>query len=104
MSLKDLLGLGSESDTNRDGPLSSYREWHSFALGGTIGFISALNVGFEKGAWLLLIFAGLAYSVQRMDTGPLADLRKEPQYALVAATLAFLATSFLVIPYLPDAI
>jgi hypothetical protein len=103
MSLKDFLGLGSESDTNRDGPLSSYREWHSFALGIGIGFISALNTG-KDGAWLLLLLAGFAYGAKKIDIGPLADLRKEPQYALIAATLAFLVTSFLVVPYLPEAI
>jgi hypothetical protein len=103
MTLRDFLGLGSESDTERDGPLSSYREWHSLLIGAGVGFVSALNTG-KDGAWLLLLLTGFAYGAKKIDIGPLADLRREPQYALIAAVLAFLATSFLVVPYLPEAI
>jgi hypothetical protein len=100
MALRDLLGLGSESDTSRDGPLSSYREWHSLLIGAGVGFVAALNSP-KDSAWILLLLVGFAYGARKIDVSALKHIRKEPQYALTAALLSFLVTAFLIIPHLP---
>jgi|APHM01.1.fsa_nt_gi hypothetical protein len=99
----DLFGLESESATERDGFLSSRSEWHAVAIGAGVGFVSALNTG-KDGAWLLLILAGLALGARQLDIGPLGGLSREPHYGLAAAVIAFLLTSFFVVPMLPRAV
>jgi uncharacterized membrane protein YphA (DoxX/SURF4 family) len=101
MPLTDMLGLGDESATARDGLLSSRAEWHALTIGAGIGFVSGLQP--KHGAWLLLILTAVAVGTHRLDAGALGDLNREPHYGLGAAVIAFLATSFLVVPALPRA-
>jgi hypothetical protein len=101
MTLRDFLGLGSESETSRDGPLSSYREWHSLLIGLGVGFVAALNSP-KDSAWLLLLLVGFAYGARKVDVGALRHIRKEPQYALTAALISFLITAFVIVPRLPS--
>jgi len=100
MSILKWLGGGSEAETPRDGVLSSRAEWHSFGLGLTVGFIVALTGG-KDAAWLFIILTGLAFGTAKANIKQLQHIKREPYYALVASVLGFLATAFVVIPYLP---
>jgi len=103
MDILKYLGGGSEDETTRYGVLSSRAEWHSFLIGISIGFISALSGG-KDAAWMLIILAGIALGFKEVNIGHLKHIKKEPMYALVGAVISFLLTAFAVIPHLPGGI
>jgi len=82
MALTDLLPTTYEDESDRDGFLSVYREWHSLTVGLAIGLVAGLT-----GTWELAgIVAGIALGV-RAAKGPLEDVRQEPWYALGGLTV-----------------
>lgn len=103
MRIDDILGLGTEEETERNGLLSSRKEWHSLSVGSFVGLVAGLNGG-KDGAWIMVLLAGVALGAQKIDVGHLADVRREPAYALSAAVIGFLVTVFIIIPNLPAAV
>ena len=99
MSLLKWLGGGKESETPRDGILSSRAEWHAFGIGLSVGLIVAV-VGGKEAAELFVVFAGIALGIAEVDVGQLKHVQKEPYYALVASMISFLLTVFLIVPRL----
>jgi len=99
MKLKDILGLGAESETARDGFLSSNSEKHAAVIGLFVGMTMGL-VGGRDAAWLFLVLAGIGLGTRQSDVGHLEDVSKEPAYAFGAAMLSFLTTVFLLVPHL----
>jgi uncharacterized membrane protein YjjP (DUF1212 family) len=97
------LGAGEEHETPRYGILSSRKEWHSFLIGISVGFITALSGG-KDAAWMLIILAGIALGSKEVNIGHLKHIKREPVYALVGAVIAFLLTAFAIIPHLPGGI
>lgn len=91
-----------EDETEYNGFLSSKSEKHAM-LGLAIGFITALAGG-KDAAWMLIVFGGIALGEREVSVGQLEDVQKEPGYALVSATLAFLITAFIIVPRLPGGI
>ena len=100
MSILKWIGAGSEDETPRHGFLSSRAEWHSFGIGLSVGFIVAFTGG-KDAAWLFLVLAGIALGVAETNVGQLKHVQSEPYYALVASVLAFLLSTFLIIPNIP---
>lgn len=100
MKLFKWLGAGSEDETPRYGVLSSRAEWHSFGIGLSVGFITALTGG-KDAAWLFIILAGIAFGTAEVNIGHLKHVQKEPYYALVGSMIGFLLTAFVVVPHLP---
>jgi uncharacterized membrane protein YjjP (DUF1212 family) len=103
MKVLKWIGAGEEHETPRYGMLSSRKEWHSFLIGISIGFISALSGG-KDAAWMLIILAGIALGSKEVNIGHLKHIKREPMYALVGAVIAFLLTAFAIIPHLPGGI
>jgi len=103
MSILKWIGAGSEDETPREGTLSSRKEWHSFLIGVSIGFISALTGG-KDAAWMFIILAGIALGGKKVNVGHLKHIKHEPMYALFGSVIAFLTTAFIIIPHLPGGI
>lgn len=97
------LGWGRESDTPRDGLLSSRAEWHSLSLGLAVGVIVAV-VGGKDAAWLFIILSTIAFGGKKVNVGQLQHVRNEPIYALVGAVVSFLISVFVVVPNLPGGV
>jgi len=97
--MKEWFGLGSESETPREGPLSSYAEWHSFLIGLAVGFITAL-VGGKDAAWTFIILSTIAFGGKKVNVGQLKHISNEPLYALGGSVLGFVITVFVIIPTL----
>lgn len=66
-----------ESETERDGLLSSLREWHAAIVGLAVGVVVAMTGSWELAA--LFVFATLG---SKLGTRHLEDVRREPWYAL----------------------
>ena len=100
MDILKWFGAGDEDETPRYGFLSSRAEWHSFGIGLSVGFITAITGG-KDAAWLFIILAGIAFGTAEVNVGHLKHVQKEPYYALVASMIGFLLTAFVVVPALP---
>jgi len=85
ISLADWLIPSStkESETERDGLLSTRREWHATIGGLAVGVVVAMTSSWELAG--LFVFAALG---AKLGSKHLGDLRREPWYGLGA----FLAT------------
>mgnify|MGYP006896952177 CR=1 FL=1 len=101
--MKKRLGFGSESNTPRDGVLSSRAEWSALLIGCTVGVITAIAGG-KDAAWLFIILATIAFGGKKVNVGQLQHISDEPLYALVGAVMSFLLTALAVIPHLTNGI
>lgn len=101
MRIKDILGLGTEEQTARNGVLSSFGEWHSITIGSTVGMIAGSSGG-EAGLSLMLLLAGLAVGTRKLEIGQLQDVRKEPAYALGSSCITFLLAALVIAPLVPQ--
>jgi len=99
MRLRDFLGIGTEQETFRDGPLSSLAEWHALLIGISVGLIIAI-VGGKDAAWLFIILTTIAVGGREVNVGHLKDVKNEPVYALVGAVSSFLVGTLYVVPRL----
>lgn len=75
------LPIGTETETDRDGFLSSRREVHAAVIGLGVGAFGALASRPEP----VLVFVLVAIGVRAVPRGRLADVRREPWYAIGAA-------------------
>jgi len=78
MPLRDLIPTSTdESETDRDGPLSTLTEWHALILGLAVGAVSGLTGRYELAAVAVACALGLRVSEH---SPAIAELRKEPWY------------------------
>lgn len=66
-----------ESETERNGFLSTRREIHAFVVGAAVGLITGLSGSYELGA----LFTFLVFGA-KLDNKHLEDIQKEAWYAL----------------------
>jgi len=76
-----------ESETERDGVLSSLREWHAAIVGLAVGVVAALTGSWELAG--LFVFATLGL---KLGSRHLGDVRQEPWYALGFFLVGLVAT------------
>jgi len=82
-----------ESETKRNGVLSTLDEWHALVIGLTVGLVVAAAGAWELGA--LFIAAVLGTKLSKV---PLKTIRKERWYAMggfLMSTLITLAAKYL---------
>lgn len=77
-----------ESETTRDGFLSTRREIHATVIGLTVGGVAAHTAAWELAA--LFVFVTLGAKLGGMTAPALAEIRREPWYALGGFTAAVL--------------
>lgn len=73
-----------ESDTERDGILSTLTEWHALIIGAAVGVAYLVTGSVELLA--LFTFGALGYKLGS-DKGWLREIQREPHYALGACYL-----------------
>ncbi|WP_436924950.1 hypothetical protein [Halosimplex amylolyticum] len=73
-----------ESETARDGFLSTLREFHAAIIGLAVGVVVAMTGAWELAA--LFVFAALGAKLSQVEQ--LGDVRREPWYALGAMLVA----------------
>jgi hypothetical protein len=66
-----------ESETERNGFLSTRREIHAFVVGAAVGFITGLSGSYELGALFMFSVFGA-----KLDNKHLDDIQQEAWYAL----------------------
>lgn len=86
--LRDFAPTESEEGPWR-GALSTFAEWHAIGIGLGVG----IAVGLTGKPELMGVLAAYALGVEEAGGGQLADLAKEPAYALAAASVGYLLAS-----------
>lgn len=79
-----------ESETERDGFLSTRREIHAAIMGLAVGVAAALSGSYELAG--LFVFATLGAKLGGLKSTALAELRREPWYGLAAFLLGLVLT------------
>jgi len=80
-----------EDETERDGILSTLREWHALIIGLVVGAIVA-----HVQAWELAALFVAAAMGTKLDTPATREIRREPWYALFGFGSTVLGYLFLV--------
>lgn len=75
-----------ESETERNGFLSTRREIHAFVVGAAVGLITGLSGSYELGALFMFAVFGA-----KLDNKHLNDIQQEAWYALGAFIPTLLA-------------
>jgi hypothetical protein len=84
-----LPDAGTEAETERDGLLSYAGEWHALIIGGGAGFGSAVTGAPEAAGAVALAALGLRAGKRLRGRGVLAEIRREPWYAIGGTALGY---------------
>lgn len=71
-----------ESETERDGFLSTRREIHAAAIGLVVGIVVVMTSAWELAA--LFVFVALGAKLDGLRSAGILEIRREPWYALGA--------------------
>ncbi|MCU4716857.1 hypothetical protein [Halapricum hydrolyticum] len=85
--LRDGAMASSEAESDRDGLLSTRREWHALVVGLAVGIVAGLTRRWELAGVAVAIVLGVRHA-----PGRLSQLRREPWYALGGLVLGIVAT------------
>jgi hypothetical protein len=81
-----LPDASDESETARDGFLSTRREIHASVLGLAVGLVVVFSGSWELAA--LFVFVALGAKLDGLRSAGILEIRREPWYALGAFLLA----------------
>lgn len=81
-----LPGSSDESETARDGFLSTRREIHASVIGLAVGLVVVFSGSWELAA--LFVFASLGAKLDGLRSAGFTEIRREPWYALGAFLLS----------------
>lgn len=90
----NLIPDGSESETARDGFLSSRPEWHAIAIGGFLGIVG--GVTFHPAVFVFAFVVVTGRGALRKRSNHLKDAAKESAYTGGAFTVMFALTHLFV--------
>ncbi|QSG06475.1 hypothetical protein [Halapricum desulfuricans] len=85
--LREGATASSEAESDRNGLLSTRREWHALIVGLAVGVVAGLTERWELAGVATAIVLGV-----REAGGALQELRREPWYALGGLVLGIVAT------------
>jgi len=89
--MKRELGFGHESATGRDGPLSSYAEWHALIVGLCCGALTTI-VPNAVGGYLIGVVTTVSVTTTAGLDGHSKDVADETAYTLSGVVVGYILT------------